>query len=322
MTVLVLTRRLHDSVSDGVITELADRDVPVYRMDPGDFPESAGFTARIEPGLSHWETSWRGQRRGLRLEEVTAVYYRRPNGFRLHPGLSGQDAQWARAEARAGIGGVLTSLDCTWVNHPHDNARAGVAPLALKTASACGLTVPRTLITNDPQEARDFITDLPGKRAAYKALGHVGASTHAGQRYALWTSRITSDDITDDLGRTAHLLQEWIDKSFEVRLTAVGPELFAGAIHAGSEASRIDFRRDYDSLTYSEIDVPPNVRRGVRALMGAFGLRYVAMDFVVGPDGLWNAVDINPNGQFGFIPHLREPITRALADLLEGAMNP
>ncbi|KOV37246.1 hypothetical protein ADK60_05025 [Streptomyces sp. XY431] len=52
--------------------------------------------------------------------------------------------------------------------------------------------------------------------------------------------------------------------------------------------------------------------------MAVFGLRYAAMDFLVDNDGVWFFVDLNPNGQFGFVPDLRDPIATALANLLEG----
>jgi hypothetical protein len=54
-------------------------------------------------------------------------------------------------------------------------------------------------------------------------------------------------------------------------------------------------------------------------LLDHFDLRYCALDFLVGQDDrTWHLVDVNSNGQFGFIPDLRAPITNALADLLEG----
>ncbi|MFE7132764.1 ATP-grasp ribosomal peptide maturase [Streptomyces sp. NPDC057638] len=318
MTVLVLTRPRLDATADMVIHELAERGVPVVRLDPADFPENSTLATRIGPGQDAWHGLWRGQHRDLRLEDVTAVYYRRPGGFKLHPGLSPEDAQWAAAEARAGLGGVLMALPRSWINHPHRNALADCAPVALATAARCGLTVPETLITNDPQEARDFVASLPGRRAAYKAVGNCGPTAHDGQQYALWTAPVTVDQITDQVAHTAHLIQQWVDKAYEVRLTAVGNRMFAAEIHAGSEASRIDFRRDYSSLTYVVREVPDPIRRGVLAVMRAFGLRYVAMDFLVSRGGGWYAVDVNPNGQFGFVPELRDPITKALADALQG----
>lgn len=318
MTVLVLTRAMMDATADLVITELSKRGVPVVRLDPADFPQHLAISSRIGPGAQSWEGLWRGRYRDLRLGDVTAVYYRRPGPFRLHDGLSPEDARWAREEALAGFGGVLSALPCIWVNHPYRNAVADIAPYALATAARCGLHVPRTLITNDPQAAAEFVSALPGGAAAYKPLAAAGPIGPDGQQSAVWTSRVTVDGLTDAVALTAHLFQEWIDKQHEVRVTAVGNRLFAAEIHAGSPASRIDFRRDYDSLTYRPCEVPDTIAVGVRSLMRALSLRYVALDLLVGHDDTWYLVDVNPGGQFGFIPDLRDPITHALADLLGG----
>ncbi|MEU3351317.1 ATP-grasp ribosomal peptide maturase [Streptomyces sp. NPDC037389] len=316
MTVLVLTKAL-DPTADLVISELNDRRVPVCRLDPGDFPENLTVSARIGGSTREWTGSVRGQHRGLPLDQVRSVYYRRPSAFRLSPDLSDTDARWARAEALAGFRGLLASLDCPWVNHPDRNAAAGVGPVALATASRCGLTVPATLITNDPDEARSFIKDLPAQIAAYKGLGDADPGEIDGWPQALWTTQVTAADITDTVTLTAHWFQEWIPKAYEVRLTVVGDQLFGAKIHAGSKESRIDFRKDYDSLTYSPCTIPFGIAEGVRRLMAAFGLRYAAMDFLVNPDGRWFLVDLNPNGQWAFVPDLRPAITHALADLLE-----
>ena len=39
-------------------------------------------------------------------------------------------------------------------------------------------------------------------------------------------------------------------KQYEVRLTVIGEQMFPVAIHAGSDAARLDWRTDYASLTY------------------------------------------------------------------------
>ncbi|MEU1792501.1 ATP-grasp ribosomal peptide maturase [Streptomyces sparsogenes] len=316
MTVLVLTRP-DDPTADLVIAELNGRSVPVHRLDPADFPEALTMAARIGPDRTSWAGALRGQHRDLFLADVRSVYYRRPGTFRLHPEMGEQDAAWAHAEAKAGFSGLVSSLPCLWVNHPHRNALAGQPPVALATAARSGLTVPRTLITNDPGEAREFVAALPGQVAAYKALGTTHPSDRDDWPQALWTTQVRPDEIDGSVARTAHQFQEWVPKAYEVRLTAVAERLFAAEIHAGSEASRIDFRADYDSLTYKPCDVPDDIACGVRALMDAFGLRYVALDFLVNAGGHWYLIDVNPNGQWGFVPDLRAPITHALADLLE-----
>ena len=319
MTVLVLTRPRLDAVADLVIAELNTRGVPVHRLDPGDLPQHIAATAELSGDRVDWRGVWSGQHRDLSLEDITAVYYRRPGPHRLAPGLSDTDARWAAVEARAGFGGLLASLPCRWINHPHHNTIAGNSPHSLAVARRSGLEAPRTLITNDPARAREFVSSLPGRVAAYKALGAGGPQDVDGQPMAVWTSQVHADDITDAVALTAHQFQEWVPKRHEVRLTAVEDRLFAAEIHAGSEASRIDFRRDYDALTYRVCDVPEPVASGVRELMRTFRLRYAALDFLVRQDDAWLLVDVNPAGQYGFVPELRDPITRALADTLQGA---
>ncbi|MFJ7997636.1 ATP-grasp ribosomal peptide maturase [Streptomyces sp. NPDC096310] len=317
MTVLVLTQA-RDSTADLVIAELNDRGIPVHRLDPGEFPGNLVMAARIGPQQNVWGGGLRGEHRYLDLSRVRSVYYRRPSEVRSHPDVSGQDAPWATAEARAGLGGVLAALECTWLNHPRRNAAAGVKPVALATAARCGLSIPATLITNDPAEARAFIESLPGRVAAYKALGNQGPSGIDGKPYALWTTEVRASEITDSVSLTAHQFQEWIPKTYDIRLTVVADQIFAAKIHSASEVARIDIRTDYDSHTYEPCDVPGPVAMGVRELLGVFGLHYAALDFLVSESGEWHLIDVNPNGQWAFVPELRTPITQALADLLEG----
>ncbi|ADI10615.1 RimK domain-containing protein ATP-grasp [Streptomyces bingchenggensis BCW-1] len=318
MTVLVLTRP-DDSTADLVIAELNERSVRVHRLDPGDFPENLTVSARIGPDLTSWQGVLRGQHRDVSLSDIRSVYYRRPGAPRLHPDMSEQDARWAQAEAQAGFSGMTYSLPCLWVNHPNRNALATYPPVALAAAARGGLAVPRTLITNDPDQARKFVSALPGQVAAYKALGTTHPSDQDDRPQALWTTQVRPGEIDESVRRTAHQFQEWVDKAYEVRLTAVAHSLFAAEIHAGSDAARLDFRSDYGSLTFKPCHVPERIAGGVHMLMYTFGLQYVALDFLVNPQGHWYLVDVNPNGQWGFIPDLRAPITRALADLLERA---
>ncbi|BBB00557.1 hypothetical protein RVR_10556 [Actinacidiphila reveromycinica] len=314
MTVLVLTQP-SDATADLVIAELNRRAVPVVRLDPGDFPESVQVTARIGARHSGWMGELRGQHRDVSLDEVSSVYYRRPSPHRLHPGLSDRDAKWTASEARAGLGGLLTALTARWVNHPHLNTPAGVKPHALAIAARCGLAVPDTLITNDPAAAREFVAGLPGGVAAYKTIGTTGPAGTGGEAVAVWTTQVRADDIDNSVALTAHQFQEWITTAYEVRLTVVGPKMFAAEIHTPTQLA--DVRTDYAAHTYTPCDAPAPIAAGVRRLIDAFELSYAAMDFLVSPDGTWTLVDLNPNGQWAYIPALRTPITHALADLLE-----
>ncbi|MGH3814419.1 MAG: hypothetical protein ACRDUV_18525 [Pseudonocardiaceae bacterium] len=96
------------------------------------------------------------------LDSVRSVYYRRPSRFVLPPGLSAGDAAFATTEARLSFGGPFSSLPVLWVNHPAKVAMAEYKSVQLTTAAAVGLSVPRTLVTNDIEGLRAFAAELEG----------------------------------------------------------------------------------------------------------------------------------------------------------------
>ena len=80
----------------------------------------------------------------------------------------------------------------------------------------------------------------------------------------------------------------------------------------------MDWRADYDTLTYTSLpDVPDPVRAGITTLMRRLGLRFGTFDFIVTPDDRWIFLEINPNGQWAWIEDVTGlPIAAAIADAL------
>src|SRR5581483_10816732 len=105
-TVLVLTQQL-DGHADQVITELNRREIPVLRFDTADFPTRAQVSARLTRGV--WEGMLEMGSRTLPLAQLGSIWYRRPTPFELDPALSPSGQQFASAEARMAIGGLLRS---------------------------------------------------------------------------------------------------------------------------------------------------------------------------------------------------------------------
>lgn len=185
-------------------------------------------------------------------------------------------------------------------------------------AAEAGLNVPRTLITNDPEAARDFADVIVGP-IVYKPFFHV-RGTVRGRTVAVYANVVRPDDLPHpDIATTAHLFQEWVPKAYEVRLTVIGGRIFAAEIHADSAAGHVDWRSDYDSHTYKICEPPPGVADGVLRMLDRLGLPYGAFDFVVTPEGEWRFLEVNPSGQYGFIEQATGlPITAAICDYLEG----
>jgi len=216
MNVLVLTRP-NDGTAGRVVAELERREVPVVRADVGDFPLEMTVTASLAGTSAGWLGSMKRGGRCLPLDEVQAIYYRRPTAFRFPDDLSPEQQRFARAEARRGMAGLLLSLPVRWLSHPSRVADAELKPLQLNLAAACGLTVPRTLLTNDAEAAGELVAQLAGPMI-YKPLS--APSVHVGGElrliYATEVDGATLD--ADDTRLTAHLFQEWVPKQYDVRL--------------------------------------------------------------------------------------------------------
>jgi len=316
MTVLILADEF-DVSADQMVIALQERAVPVCRIDTGWFPSRLALDAELHDG--HWVGRLRTPARCVELEEIRAVWYRSPTAFRFPTALSGPERHHAFMEAKFGLGGVLSSLPVLWVNHPARVA-AAYKPVQLTTAARCGLTVPDTVITNEPDAVRRFAAR--GKTVT-KMLGanHI---TEDGTRKITFTRVVDDADLAElrGLDVTLHQFQRWVPKSHEARIVAIGAQLFGVAIRAGSAASHIDFRADYDSLHYESFDVPPDLASGIRRFLAELGLMYGAFDFVIGPDGA-HFLECNASGQYGWLEaHTGAPLTDALADLLTRGLAP
>lgn len=319
MSVLVLSEEC-DPTTDAVIEVLGERGAEVFRVDLGWFP--TGLHLDAELSSSGWAGTLRAGNREITLVGLRSVFYRRPTAFIFPPDLSDQELCHARMEAKLGLGGCLWSLPgVLWVNHPARQADM-YKPAQLAAGKAVGLLVPRTLVTNRPDVVLRFAREV-GEPIVVKPLGY--ASIHEeGRRRALYTHVLTDDELADLRGveTTAHLFQQYIcDKAYELRLTVVGggddSQMFAAAIHAGSEAAAVDFRADYPSLTYRVVDIPDDVAVGVRAFMRHFAISFGCFDFCVDTTGRHWLLECNSAGQFQFVEQATGlPITAALADLL------
>ncbi|MFE9886138.1 ATP-grasp ribosomal peptide maturase [Streptomyces scopuliridis] len=319
MRSIVVIAARDDWPTDRIVKILTERGASVFRMDTADFPQRLTPAVRIDQAAT-WNGALVTSTRAVDLADVSAVYYRAPGAFAFPDGMSGPERRFAAAQARAGLGGIITALDrCRWVSHPAAMARAEYKPVQLAAARDVGLRIAPTLITNQPEAVRAFAAEIAGPIVCKPVASPV--FIEGDQLKAVYSRRLTDEDLTDlrGLGVTAHLFQAWADKAYEVRLTVVGNRMFATEVHAGSDAAHEDWRTDYASLTYTATHTPPHIAHGVRLLLDQLGLRYAALDFVISPGGEWTFLEANPCGQWDWIAHeANHPIAEAIADELQG----
>jgi ATP-grasp ribosomal peptide maturase len=335
--VVVLTE-LCDPTADLVIEELYRRGVPVLRFDPADFPQQVVLSAGLNNTGLHGTLAT--PTRTADLSGVRSLYYRRPRRFDFSH-LEPQAARFATAQARFGLGGVLANLPgCRYVNHPHSISDAEYKPAQLVTAAELGMRIPHSIITNDPEAAREFAHECG--RLVYKPLYSTTYQAD-GEFQAVWVREVNATDLIEhdkpidqptdpsdneaagSIAGTAHLFQQRIDKVADLRITVVGDELFCVRIDIEQERARrvhpdqllLDWRYDYDQLRYSVIEPPPGLADQLTAYLKHFRLAFGCFDFALTHDHEPVFLECNPNGQWAWIEQTKLPITAALADLLQ-----
>ncbi|GLZ15803.1 ATP-grasp ribosomal peptide maturase [Actinomadura sp. NBRC 104425] len=307
--VLVVTQP-DDLTADLVIEQLNQRCVPIVRFDTADFPHALTLHARIDSTGLHGILATPS--RNARLDAVRSLYYRRPRGFTF-TGLDEQDARFATLQARYGLGGVLASLPgCLYVNHPRAIADAEFKPAQLTVAAEVGFTIPATLITNSPDNAREFTAQYAP--IVYKPL-RTAPYQRDGRSLTIWVEEVDPAELDEQIAGTAHLFQARVAAEAFLRVTAIGDRVFCVRIDSGDQ---LDWRYDYDALAYTAVDPPPGLADLVAAYLKRFGLVFGCFDFALRPDGGPVFLECNPNGQWRRLEdETGLPMTAALADLLE-----
>lgn len=313
--VLVATEA-DDRTADMVITELNRRAVPVVRFNPADIGERLTVSARFGTCSTPVAGQVRTPSRSAGLEHVRAVYWRRPT-WPAFEDLEAADARWAAAQVRYGLGGTLYALEGPlWVNLPTREAAADYKPRQLAAAQRLGFTVPPTLVTNNVDEAREFITSHG--QVIYKTLRWTPYDRD-GIGLTSWAEVVAADELDETITMVPHLFQARVDKVADLRVLVVGRRVFTVRIDSGL----LDWRKDYAALTYSVVDLPGRVEKALLAYLGHFGLISGSFDLAVDRDGepIW--LELNPNGQWGWLEERTgQPMAAAFADLLTQGDGP
>jgi glutathione synthase/RimK-type ligase-like ATP-grasp enzyme len=283
-------------------------------LDTAALPSTAALTTRQEP-CGAWGGTWSGPHEELDLADLHAMWWRRPQPFTLDDRITrGEDRHFALGETAAMVAGLWACLDAHWVNDPVRDEAASAKMLQLKLATACGLDVPRTCMTNDPGRAREFLDAVQGK-AVFKPFSATPATWRE-------TRPVRPADVAllDSVALAPVIFQERIDGGVDVRVTVVGATMFPARIEASDPRFEYDVRLDTEAPRITACGLPPGVAAGLGRLMDALGIVYGAADFRVTPDGRLLFLEINPAGQWLFVELATgQPITAALVDHLVAA---
>ncbi|MRG91487.1 MvdC/MvdD family ATP grasp protein [Polyangium spumosum] len=306
-TVLLLSHAKEPFVTERVAEELRLRGARPLRLDTDRLFEDGTF------GLS------------LAADEPGAVWAR---GEHLRPDSIWLWRAWPRIQAKAMaeadlaavnreaftlFWGALSLLEGRFVDPPDHVRAAENKPLQLRLARACGLRIPDTRYTSDPDAVR----------ALFEAHdGRVVCKLHSPLEYgmrsarAFPTRRLRRDDLArlDALRRGPMIFQEEIPKALELRVAWAGGAAWTGALD-GKQCGA-DWRfSGAGAWTPHVLDA--SIKKKLAALMRRLGLSQGCLDLIVTPSGETVFLEVNPTGEWGMLEaELGLPIAASIAETL------
>ena len=240
---------------------------------------------------------------------VAGLWWRRPGVIRLDS-LSRADREFAWHEWADALDGFVYAAAPIIINRPWADRQASRKSLQLQVARTCGLEAPRTLITNDAEQARAFFHALEG-RVVVKAF-------RSPRDEVVETRRVRLEDFEHraSLQATPAIFQEFVAGDSDLRVVGVGEHLFAARLRP--RKALVDFRMDVQpQLERFELDEA--TAAGLRRMMREFGIAYCSADFRLRDDGRPIFLELNPGGQYLFVEMgTGYPITDTLARALVG----
>lgn len=315
--ILVVSESL-DVHADWVIVHLQKKGRDVLRLHPEDFADLGRYRFRIGQHPPAILTTPAGN---LDPSQIRSVYYRRPQPPIPPPHLNQAEANFWVDEANEVVNGLLAAIpeSARWVNRPSSIRRARNKLRQLMLATRVGLSVPQTLVTNDPDEAFAFFTAVE-QRAVCKALSFARVADDAMQAF-VYTHRIPPDanvEYFESIRFGSSIIQEEIHpREADVRVTIVGHQVFACDLQV-EDQTPVDWRvSDPEEMQWSELQIPDEVRCRLLNLQDLQDLASSEVDLIRDAQGNYSFLEMNPNGQWLFVERATgQPIGAAFADLL------
>lgn len=309
-----------DTHTDVVRDKLLGRGAEVTVFDHADFPERAEISLAYADGRCR--RTIRTATRTIGLDEVTAVWHRRPRAPRADERVcDDQSRSYVLAESKSFLIDLWNSLECLRVPAPQPvYRRAEHKGSQLVLASELGFELPPTLITNSPGDFLEFYR-AHGGQVISKLPSAVFHKEIFGADFMRFTELVSHRDVgyAHSIRYSPMIFQAYVEKKFELRVTVVGERVFAAEIHSqATNHTRHDWRKyDHASTPHRVHELPQPLADRCVALVKRLGLCYGTIDLVFTPDDRYVFLEINPNGQFLWIEELTGlPISDAICDLL------
>lgn len=238
--------------------------------------------------------------RRIDLADVTVAYIRGASYYDYEE-LEGRPPEDPLAVRAAGFESQLTacleSCGAVVINPSRASASNNSKPYQLTVIREAGLLIPETLISNDQQAVRRFLSENP--EAIFKSVSGVRSIVKP----------VTDEEraLVADVAWCPALFQRVVPGT-NYRAHVVNGEVLAVRL----ESDRLDYR--YGRTTMVAAELPAEVAGKCRRLNSMLGLHFTGIDLMRTPDDEWYCFEVNTSPGYSYFERgSGQPISAALA---------
>jgi glutathione synthase/RimK-type ligase-like ATP-grasp enzyme len=253
---------------------------------------------------------WSDKLQDIELGDAKTVWSRRYLSRPVPQAADHRDHSFIRRQSGNFENFALSAIlpNARWINPYAAQRRAMSKIWQLSVACDVGFSIPKTIVTNNPEHVRSFFD-------SFKEHGIIAKPLEAdhwfedGIGFQTYTTRLEQVDIEEDdaIIFSPMIYQSHIPKMFELRCTVIGTTVFCAKLHTqNDELNSIDsrnFRTPLD-LKIEPFELPGSVKEKLLLMINRMGLVFGAFDFAVTPEGELIFFEVNESGQWLWIEHL------------------
>lgn len=286
-----------DDHADMVIERLRDCGQDVFRWHP--FSSMHSMECNAYEGLRLFD----GLGRSILANEAGVVWWRSP---RPPDHSISNDHAIDLKERHACVDALPTYATGRWISEPCHVLNADLKLVQLQTAIMCGFSVPEFLVSSRTDAIADFLRRY--EQVVIKPINEGSKRINISGVTHLHLVRAFREGDLLELVR-AHqrgpaYVQAYVDKEFDVRVTAVGQDIYAYRIGAGGTPPAVDWRTEgyrHGNLEFLPIHLPTEVEALIRKYLTTLRIDSGSFDFSVTASGDWYFLECNANGQWAWL---------------------
>jgi glutathione synthase/RimK-type ligase-like ATP-grasp enzyme len=242
----------------------------------------------------------------LELEDIHAIYVRHSTYQSSVKNTEELQKIGLINEYQLVLDSIFDKIPCKVINRRNASLSNNSKPYQQLIIKKCGFSVPRTLITNSPNEVAKFYKQHQ-KEIIYKSISGIRSIVRKLKNEDLKRLNLVRNCITQ--------FQEYIEGD-NVRVHTIGKKIFATKVVSAA----VDYRyasQEGQVLRMESYDLPNDIGEKCMNLTKSLGLVLAGIDLKVTPENDYFCFEVNPSPAFLYYElYTHQPISAAIANEL------